>query len=469
MVDTALFERWKEQLQHRKDTKQSFSSKPTALIKKRYLHLDFPVSDEELEHWKSALLNPEIVRQRSFYPFLKVVKLRKKFAKDPHGMRRPAKPKERAICYAAHHDALFFSWYGFMLETRLEPQLLARGLDDCVLAYRAKGRNNLHFSKEVFDYIAAQPTCVALAFDVSKFFDTLDHRLLKQGWTQLLQESELPKDHYTVFKAMTQFRYLTADAVKKELGKEGYKQARQRRRLFFPDQFREKLRKEQETNREKYGIPQGSPMSAVLSNIYMLPLDAALQAFAQRYGGIYRRYCDDLLFVLPIGLEGIAEALVREQLDALKLEMNKKKTERRFFTRSASGKLECRDECGQVLPLQYLGLEYDGETILLRSSSLSRYHERMRRSIRKAIYRAQGPKGEKGGKVYRRALYSKFTDMGTSNFVTYAERAYEVTGSKALQKQVSGSVQRVNQVIQEELKRYASRLTHARSSGQLPA
>ncbi|RZK28154.1 MAG: hypothetical protein EOO61_22455, partial [Hymenobacter sp.] len=204
MTGEELFEQWVAQLAHRRDTTKRFSPQKSSasLLGKRYFHLDYPVADKELQRWKPVLLDPDQVRKRAFYPFLKIVKERKRFANDTEGVRRihPEGPKKRDICYAAHHDALFFSWYGFQLESLLEPKLAALGLDDCVLAYRAKGKNNIHFAKMVFDYIATQPACVALAFDVTKFFDTLNHRFLKQAWVALLGVEELPADHYTVFK-----------------------------------------------------------------------------------------------------------------------------------------------------------------------------------------------------------------------------------------------------------------------------
>lgn len=46
-----------------------------------------------------------------------------------------------------------------------------------------------------------------------------------------------------------------------------------------------------------YGIPQGSSMSALLSNIYMIPFDLKIKKLAEEVGGMYRRYSDDIIFV----------------------------------------------------------------------------------------------------------------------------------------------------------------------------
>ncbi|MDO7884275.1 antiviral reverse transcriptase Drt2 [Hymenobacter cheonanensis] len=457
MADETLFARWGKQMRRRQQTQAVYAPKgggDVTLAGKSYLHFDFAVSDAELAEWKPKLLDPEQVRQRSFYPFLKMVKLRKRFKKGEDGVRRPASPKPRDICYAAHHDALFYSWYGFQLEQLLELRLQAMGVEECVLAYRATGRNNLHFAKEVFDYIADQSSCVALAFDVTKFFDTLDHGHLKRSWVDLLAERELPRDHYTIFKAMTRFRFVLVEQLQEALGAEGFARCKRRRRLVYPHQFRAQLLPLQQTNLEKRGIPQGAPLSAVLSNLYMLPVDIVLHQFAEANQGIYRRYCDDLLLVLPIGTEHAAEALVRAQLSGLCLELNEGKTERRFFTRTEAGELECRDEKCAFLPLQYLGLEYCGRQVLLRGSSLAKYHQRLRSGVRKAVWKAKKAGGEK---TYRRKLYTRFTRLGESNFITYAERAYQVTGSEALRRQVSGSVERVQRVLRQEEGRYRGR------------
>ena len=145
-----------------------------------------------------------------------------------------------------------------------------------------------------------------------------------------------------------------------------------------------------------------------------------------------------MLLVVQPGHEGAAEEAVRHELGELKLELNEKKTERRFFTQDAAGLLQCTDEHGKPAPLQYLGLEFTGQIIQLRSSSLARHHQRMRRGVRKAVCMAKGRKGQQGGKVFKRALYRKFSHLGKFNFVKYAKRAYHITGSSAILKTGAG-------------------------------
>ena len=92
-ADEALFAQWGEQLRHRQQIQATYDPKSAAsLFGKRYLHFDFAVSDTELTEWQPVLLDPKQVRQRAFYPFLKMVKQRKRYQKDETGIRRPAPP-----------------------------------------------------------------------------------------------------------------------------------------------------------------------------------------------------------------------------------------------------------------------------------------------------------------------------------------------------------------------------------------
>ncbi|MDH8650064.1 hypothetical protein QIH30_28140, partial [Klebsiella pneumoniae] len=59
------------------------------------------------------------------------------------------------------------------------------------------------------------------------------------------------------------------------------------------------------------------------------------------------------------------------------VELNTKKTEIRDFIYKDSTLVA-------NMPLQYLGFIFDGSNILLRSSSLARYSERMKRGVRLA-------------------------------------------------------------------------------------
>ncbi len=52
-------------------------------------------------------------------------------------------------------------------------------------------------------------------------------------------------------------------------------------------------------NKGQKGIPQGSPISALLSNIYMLEFDVLVKEKIMECKGSYFRYCDDILCIIP--------------------------------------------------------------------------------------------------------------------------------------------------------------------------
>src|SRR5207244_1890111 len=103
-----------------------------------------------------------------------------------------------------------------------------------------------------------------------------------------------------------------------------------RHRYCTPKVFREVVRRGGlcRVNESGHGIPQGSPISAVLSNLYLLEFDTEVNAFAARHAGLYRRYCDDLLLVLPKPeLRDEARTIIRELLTRLSLVAHPEKTE----------------------------------------------------------------------------------------------------------------------------------------------
>ena len=372
--------------------------------------------------------------------------------KRASGGRLLKKSKERPICYASHRDAAIYAYYGRLLLDEYERILRTRGLDTVVTAFRPdSGKCNIHFAKEVFDWIRKQKRCTALAFDITSFFDNLDHTLLKRQWAAVVGVRELPPDHYAVFRSLTRFAAVHRDAALKALGISKHNPRKGgRRRLCSAEDFRTKIRGGGliKVNPNRFGIPQGSPMSAALSNIYMGDFDHAVHAKVQEVGGLYRRYCDDMLCVAPIEAEEEIENFVMSEIAKVNLEIQPEKTMKHRFERDESRSTADQD-------LQYLGFLFDGDRVLLRGAGISRFYAKMRAGVRLA--RQTKKKADKKltkeeaakNKLRRKKLNIRYSYIGARNFPAYAFRAAREFDDKSIKKQVRRHWKRLNKQVND--------------------
>lgn len=442
---------------------------------RHYVHLDFPLN------WAAAerlATNPANVAIHPFHPFIFSVKTTQKIVKAPEGTLTTRPPKNRIIAYAGHADSHIFSHYSDILGEQFEAEIRERGLHECVTAFRKlEGRRNIHFANEVFELIRQTGSCSVLALDVSDFFGSLNHTVLKTAWESMLQQQRLPADHFAVFKAITRYCQVDRDALfnvlhipvkdPRSTGNHRLPHLDQDRnrtipdnpnRLCSPDRFRVWVRERGllQINTSDKGIPQGSPISAVLSNIYMLEMDTALNAFATANGGLYRRYCDDILVVMPTpDLRNQVQQLIETWLRDLRLQFNPSKTEQIEFTsdRPVTGK-----------PLQYLGFTFDGRHKRIRPGSVARYYRKMRRGVLRAKYQRERADGQadreapsplKKKKLYRQYSYL-VKKLGKNkeerrNFLSYAFDAARIMNDPGIKMQVKAHWKRLQEEIAKPL------------------
>lgn len=419
---------------------------PTWFRQRRYLHFDEPLS---LKKATELVSNPIVVTRHSFWPLIRFRVHTAKIKQNKTTGSLDWHYKDREISYAAHSDSLIFGFYAEVLGKLYEAQLRQKGLGECVLAFRSLRKNNVDFAKAAFDEISARGDCVAVALDVTKFFDTIDHAQLKQRWMQLLGVSNLPEDHYAVFKALTKFSFVDRDESFVALGVSVHKpRSGGKHRLCSPADFRLRVRAANlvKVNQDRRGIPQGTAISALLSNLYMFDFDAAANNFAKRYGGRYMRYCDDILFVMPTALAGDTERFCIAEISKLKLEINPTKTDTCVFVRTVTGQT-----CDQ--PLQYLGFLFDGRQILIRSAAFAKFSNRMKRgvSLAKQTMRSKNrvrlAKGAEAQGLYRRKIFARYSHLGKRNFLRYGYTAAQVMNSKAIRRQLRPLWNRLQKVM----------------------
>lgn len=399
-----------------------------------YLHFDLPIGEKKAA---GIVTNPNAVAKHAFWPLIDYQITAEKISKTADG-KLEKRSKERPIAYAAHLDSHIYSYYSQLISSHYEKELKARNIDQNVLAFRSLGKSNIHFARDAFEAIRSFGPCGVVGVDISGFFDNLDHNILKSQWSNLLGVSQLPKDHYNIYRSLT--RYASVEKLKlyAALGIAKHNPKNGRTRICTPKNFHASVRRNGliRTNSSGVGIPQGSPISALLSNIYMLEFDQRMRDVVSEWGGRYYRYCDDMLFIVPQDLTNGVAGMVREEIKNIKLEINTKKTEIRFFKKLKDGSLLSEK------PLQYLGFLFNGQQVLIRSAAFARFSDRMKRGVslanktcykRNKIRKAHGLNSKP---LYKRKLYDRYSHLGKRNFIRYGIRAADIMGSTAIRRQL---------------------------------
>lgn len=403
---------------------------------KRYPHFDQPIRDPEQVRW--LVESPAECAKRAFLPFIRFEKIARKFKKAEGKFVK----KARDLKYASHTDSQILRHYANLLNVLYEKVIATEDIAASVLAYRRMDppKCNIHFANDAFEWIEKNAPCVALTFDVKDFFESFDHRLLKAQWKAVLAVTELPKDHYNVFKAITRYSWVERDTLYEMFGITKKKQKDWRQPICTPEQFRNRVRHGEsgigliQSKTDGKGVPQGSPISALLSNIYMLPVDRRMAALARERGSLYLRYSDDILLVCKPEHQAEMSNALEEAMTQVKLELHDGLGKRSAcnVTVTSDGKIVCHP------PLQYLGFTFDGQTVRIRSQTVAKFLRRMQKAVRREKYLASR-RAESGGdsRVRRKMLYSRFTHLGTKNFITgYAADARAVFKKNAIRAQL---------------------------------
>jgi RNA-directed DNA polymerase len=418
---------------------------PKWLRRRGYAHFDEWPDPGFARKYSSS---PARVAQHSFWPLQKFELRTRRWKADPaQEGRRIRSDKVRPIMYAAHLDAVIYGKYAADLSLLVDARIREEGLSASVLAYRSIGRaSNVDHALAAFHEMEAQGDCEVLAVDVKGFFDTLDHLCLKNALQALLGVGRLPRDWYAVFRAVSEYAYVDRTRLAAALHRPVPRRGGAGIRICSPAEFRKHVRPEVKKNLSGAGIPQGTPISAVLANAYMLEYDACISHKLGELGASYRRYSDDILVIAPVGRLGAAEALVAGELARVHLKDQPEKTGRYQVLNGVVREISSEGVIGPRSQVQYLGLTFDGSRVGIRESSLQRFRSRMRSSVR-GVYRGAKKSGE--ARLNRRKLYRNFSHLGAGpkrvggtpdrsfgNFLHYAYRGAEKAGSPRMRRQV---------------------------------
>ena len=328
---------------------------------------------------------------------------------------RSYRVKSRPIFYPNHLDAQIFAYYSHLINEKLEPIYKSNTtLNNSVIGYRAieynKNRKKctIDFAKEVFNFISKSEIkdISVICLDVASFFDNLDHGNLKQSWKDLFGTPILDLHHYKVFKAVTNPSYVDLEELiplipnfdKRKislLNKSKYNSLFKSFSQFRSIIYSNKLLRKYNSKNLKKGIPQGTPISATLSNLYFLSADIEIVKIVESLNGLYRRYSDDILIICPSENARDVEDKIKTIVDQkLGLSIQENKTTIANLKRSNPESLwniEVFDSQGVRIQkaISYLGFDFDGFNIRIRNSSLSKYYRSLKRAIRRRAFYAK--------------------------------------------------------------------------------
>ncbi len=414
---------------------ETWRTSETAIHKSQRYYAHFDYRTDLAKCW-DRISDPQGIARHGFYPFIHYQKDMSKYSARKGGI----KEKYRDICYAAHVDRCIFQLYNFLLNEHYNEECAVLGIQDVAVAYRTNmnRQNNIDFAKKAIQFVRDSRDCYVMIGDFTKFFDNLDHPYLKKQWCSLLHVDRLPPDHYTVFKNITRYSYfeltdLLAIHGLEDNGK-GRRELNAMKRVLPTEELKQNVFRLHK-NKER-GIPQGSPMSGVLANVYMLEVDKVIHDYVAGHHGLYMRYSDDFIVVLPRMEESEAIGALRQISELFNspehpgLELQPGKTQYYHFYNQGienCGKRIHQDADDSNRYLNFLGFTFDGEKVSLRDKTVSKYYQRMRRKA-KTIAKSGGYTKYRNH-ISKKNLYMKYSVRGATseqgNFLTYVNHAQE--------------------------------------------
>lgn len=435
---------------------------------KKYPHIGLPITILDYGRVKNYILDQNNIRKHSFLPLIHKRITQRKFRPDKlrtdrtktNRRFRIKSEKARDIYFSSHIDSLIFSYYNSLLVDKYEKHIENKNFKNSIVAYRKipitegskNNKCNIDFAKTAFEFIKenqSQNLSVIVA-DITSFFDNLNQKILKKQWTKILNETTLPKDHYNVFKALTNIKYIEGEQlltsyknvvwVRKGISNNSKEYEYVKKKVSKSYYFKEKnvvaycdKREFLDNNlnlivskNNIVGIPQGSPISATLANVYMLDFDQLIFDKVNSVNGFYQRYSDDLIIVCKQESEDEIIKTLRELIsdkNVADLEIQPQKTKVYRFENVNSKFIGFEiDEKTKVKnlnkKLEFLGFSFDGERVLIKTSGYSKFYRSMIKSFKKSASFAKHSKNPDKN-IFKGRLFKRFTHKGSNRKLIY--------------------------------------------------
>lgn len=351
---------------------------------KTYRHFDSPLSEKGKKDQLNLFSNPDLVKSYRHLPFISFDIRFRKYDRNKT-LEKRIHTKVRKISLASHHDAFLLKFYANILSHYYEKYVLDKNISDVSLAYR-KEKSNITGAKEVLDFVWKERNAWIIKGDFSSFFDNLNHKLLFKTVKKVLLGDislNLRDDWYSILKYVTKYRTISKKEIYATL-KPFHGQAYVDNRKKLGDYIKNGKLHLSSANRK--GIPQGTAISAVLANVYMIFFDEYVKHLVKSYGGFYRRYSDDFVIILPenrcnyVCVNQIKNNIISKSENDLFLDIETDKTKLLHFVKE-DGKIY-KDNTKIATTFDYLGFEFNGTVVFLRSKTLYKFHYRGKKCIR---------------------------------------------------------------------------------------
>lgn len=156
----------------------------------------------------------------------------------------------------------------------------------------------------------------------------------------------------------------------------------------------------------------------------MMEFDRIINNYVNNLNGLYRRYCDDFIAIIPDHIDNCnihREFILGEISNIPNLDISEDKTYEYIYENK---RLSWEKE--ENKSLDYLGFEFDGENVKLREKSVTKFYYKLYKKINRANKRTL----ETNRNSLRRSLYKKHSHLGRKpnkkhigNFITYVDKA----------------------------------------------
>lgn len=378
---------------------------------------------------RQEVCNPASLKRHKFWPFIRQDQKTRRYTQDIE-KKLKIKVKLRKIMYASHMDAIILSFYASLLKRNYEDTIDGTSACESVIGYRRipltkyRNKSNIDFSKDVFEIIRTTNDSVLFCMDIKDFFGNIEHCNLYNSVMRF--GKDIPEDNLRlIIKCVSNYRYVFRNDVENKLGKDVQKwtDSRKYNKLIRDTNLIHK-------NKQKKGIPQGSPISDILANIYLYDFDVWLAEKVSQYQGIYRRYSDDILILVPASEAESVYSKICEKIEGedFNLEIGKDKTEAFYIdapsqtfkdiTKKYVAKYSKNKESAQ-----YLGFNMNLNNISVRPGTVAKHYRKETQKIKaklkkknKKVVNRQTP-SERQSKFGKKYGYLKLSAKKTGNSI----------------------------------------------------